>query len=59
MIAGNGAKDSDNLAISHEVKQYEFMYEPLYFGSSHCPDFEEMFIGYDMDRNSQVECFEI
>ena len=46
--------DSRDLEAAYKVNNYIFNYEPLYIARSDAPAFDERFIGFGMDRNSQV-----
>ena len=41
------------LSIAYPVK-YRFMYEPIFVARTNAPQYDEMFIGYGMTRNTQV-----
>ncbi|RZF38665.1 hypothetical protein LSTR_LSTR003471 [Laodelphax striatellus] len=45
---------SNEIHVSHNVTNYEFLYEPFYVASDTVPPHDERFIGYGFTRNSQV-----
>ncbi|XP_075234246.1 beta-1,4-glucuronyltransferase 1 isoform X2 [Lycorma delicatula] len=49
-------KDSgpNELHVSHNVTNFEFLYEPFYVAPDTVPPHDERFIGYGFTRNSQV-----
>ena len=48
----------EQLEFAYKVENYIFKYEPLYVARGKTPQFDEMFIGYGMTRNTQA-CVEI
>ncbi|KAI5733099.1 hypothetical protein M8J76_007657 [Diaphorina citri] len=46
--------NDDRIHISHEVTNFEFLYEPFYISVDTVPPHDERFIGYGYTRNSQV-----
>ncbi|XP_055379871.1 beta-1,4-glucuronyltransferase 1 [Condylostylus longicornis] len=49
----NDKMDGD-IVISHNVTNFEFLYEPFYIADNTAPMFDERFLGYGFTRNSQV-----
>lgn len=45
---------SKELHVSHNVTNFEFLYEPFYVAPDTVPPHDERFIGYGFTRNSQV-----
>ncbi|KAK6625675.1 hypothetical protein RUM43_005974 [Polyplax serrata] len=43
-----------NVVISHEVTNFEFLYEPFYVAPDTVPEHDERFLGYGYTRNTQV-----
>ncbi|KAL9917139.1 beta-1,4-glucuronyltransferase 1 [Glossina fuscipes fuscipes] len=50
----NTETDQQQIAISHKVTNYEFLYEPFYVAIDTVPPHDERFLGYGFTRNSQV-----
>ncbi|XP_037806963.1 beta-1,4-glucuronyltransferase 1 [Lucilia sericata] len=50
----NSHTDDQLIAISHQVTNYEFFYEPFYVALDNVPPHDERFVGYGFTRNSQV-----
>lgn len=52
-------KDSgpNELHVSHNVTNFEFLYEPFYVAPDTVPPHDERFIGYGFTRNSQVQYY--
>uniref|UniRef100_A0A1B0G7E5 Beta-1,4-glucuronyltransferase 1 n=1 Tax=Glossina morsitans morsitans TaxID=37546 RepID=A0A1B0G7E5_GLOMM len=48
------ARYQQQIAISHKVTNYEFLYEPFYVAIDTVPPHDERFLGYGFTRNSQV-----
>lgn len=48
----------DETNISHNVTNFEFLYEPFYVSSDTVPPHDERFLGYGFTRNTQVIAFE-
>lgn len=46
--------ESEETHISHNVTNFEFLYEPFYVASDTVPPHDERFLGYGYTRNSQV-----
>ncbi|KAJ8667865.1 hypothetical protein QAD02_009528 [Eretmocerus hayati] len=40
--------------VSHDVTNFEFLYEPFYVARDHVPPHDERFMGYGYTRNTQV-----
>ena len=40
--------------ISHDVTNFEFLYEPFYVAKDIVPPHDERFMGYGYTRNTQV-----
>lgn len=40
--------------MSHNVTNFEFLYEPFYVAADTVPEHDERFIGYGYTRNTQV-----
>ena len=51
--------ETDELDEAYKVKKYKFPYEPIYVSRGNTPAFDERFIGFGFDRNSQVRPREI
>jgi Glycosyl-transferase for dystroglycan len=49
--------ESENVHISHNVTNFEFLYEPFYVASDSVPPHDERFLGYGYTRNTQVRAF--
>lgn len=45
---------NDETRISHNVTNFEFLYEPFYVASDIVPMHDERFVGYGFTRNTQV-----
>lgn len=43
--------------ISHNVTNFEFLYEPFYVANDVVPPHDERFLGYGYTRNTQVSNF--
>jgi beta-1,4-glucuronyltransferase 1 len=41
--------------VSHNVTNFEFLYEPFYVAPDTAPAHDERFIGYGYTRNTQVK----
>lgn len=55
-----GHKSHENMKIgkihvSHDVTNFEFLYEPFYIARDIAPAHDERFMGYGYTRNTQVE----
>lgn len=46
--------DNGETHISHNVTNFEFLYEPFYVAGDTVPPHDERFMGYGYTRNSQV-----
>lgn len=44
----------DETTISHNVTNFEFLYEPFYVSTDLVPPHDERFLGYGFTRNTQV-----
>lgn len=51
---GKETNDSPETHVSHNVTNFEFLYEPFYVASDLVPIHDERFMGYGFTRNSQV-----
>lgn len=51
---GKDTNDSPETHVSHNVTNFEFLYEPFYVASDLVPIHDERFMGYGFTRNSQV-----
>ena len=47
-------KMSINPRVSHDVTNFEFLYEPFYVAKDIVPQHDERFMGYGYTRNTQV-----
>lgn len=54
---GKETNDSPETHVSHNVTNFEFLYEPFYVASDLVPIHDERFMGYGFTRNSQVSGF--
>ncbi|KAF9813181.1 hypothetical protein SFRURICE_015670 [Spodoptera frugiperda] len=50
----SGGNESELTHISHNVTNFELLYEPFYLASDTVPAHDERFLGYGFTRNSQV-----
>ncbi|XP_060800686.1 beta-1,4-glucuronyltransferase 1 isoform X2 [Amyelois transitella] len=50
----SGGNESSNTHISHNVTNFELLYEPFYVAPDTVPAHDERFLGYGFTRNSQV-----
>lgn len=50
----HGNVKSGKAYISHDVTNFEFLYEPFYVAKDIVPPHDERFIGYGYTRNTQV-----
>lgn len=53
-------KNNDNVKtgkvyVSHDVTNFEFLYEPFYVAKDIVPPHDERFMGYGYTRNTQVD----
>lgn len=48
------AIEAEETHISHNVTNFEFLYEPFYVASDTVPPHDERFVGYGYTRNTQV-----
>lgn len=48
--------DSEVTHVSHNVTNFEFLYEPFYVAPDTVPPHDERFLGYGYTRNTQVSC---
>lgn len=48
------ATSADATRISHNVTNFEFLYEPFYVATDVAPMHDERFVGYGFTRNTQV-----
>jgi len=46
--------DEERIVVSHNVTNFEFLYEPFYVAADTVPEHDERFIGYGYTRNTQV-----
>jgi len=46
--------EDDTVRISHNVTNFEFLYEPFYVAPDTVPPHDERFLGYGYTRNTQV-----
>jgi len=46
--------ESDETKVSHNVTNFEFLYEPFYVAPDTVPPHDERFLGYGYTRNTQV-----
>lgn len=46
--------ENEEIHISHNVTNFEFLYEPFYVAQDTVPPHDERFLGYGYTRNSQV-----
>ncbi|XP_050092402.1 beta-1,4-glucuronyltransferase 1 [Anopheles aquasalis] len=46
--------ESDETRVSHNVTNFEFLYEPFYVAPDTVPPHDERFLGYGYTRNTQV-----
>lgn len=53
------ATSNDDTGISHNVTNFEFLYEPFYVATDVAPMHDERFVGYGFTRNTQVNSMEI
>lgn len=44
--------------VSHDVTNFEFLYEPFYVAKDTAPAHDERFMGYGYTRNTQVFYFD-
>ncbi|XP_031638195.1 beta-1,4-glucuronyltransferase 1 [Contarinia nasturtii] len=49
-----GGSAQDETIISHNVTNFEFLYEPFYVSTDAVPPHDERFLGYGFTRNTQV-----
>lgn len=49
-----GTAESAETHISHNVTNFEFLYEPFYVAPDTVPQHDERFLGYGYTRNTQV-----
>lgn len=49
-----GTPESAETHISHNVTNFEFLYEPFYVAPDTVPQHDERFLGYGYTRNTQV-----
>lgn len=45
---------SGKVYVSHDVTNFEFLYEPFYVAKDIVPAHDERFMGYGYTRNTQV-----
>ncbi|XP_055313748.1 beta-1,4-glucuronyltransferase 1 isoform X2 [Sitodiplosis mosellana] len=50
----NVGSPQDDTTISHNVTNFEFLYEPFYVSTDSVPPHDERFLGYGFTRNTQV-----
>lgn len=48
---------TNKIYISHDVTNFEFLYEPFYVAKDIVPPHDERFMGYGYTRNTQVKPF--
>ena len=46
--------ETDELGVAYDVEKYQLLYEPIYVSRGNTPAFDERFVGFGYDRNSQV-----
>lgn len=52
-----GGSAQDETIISHNVTNFEFLYEPFYVSTDAAPPHDERFLGYGFTRNTQAIYF--
>jgi N-acetyllactosaminide beta-1,3-N-acetylglucosaminyltransferase len=50
----NADGEGDTIHVSHNVTNFEFLYEPFYVAPDTVPPHDERFLGYGYTRNTQV-----
>lgn len=61
----DGSTSQNDTTISHNVTNFEFLYEPFYVSTDTVPPHDERFLGYGFTRNTQVtidsilDCFNL
>lgn len=50
----SGGNETSETHISHDVTNFELLYEPFYVAPDTVPAHDERFLGYGFTRNSQV-----
>lgn len=50
----DASTSNDETRISHNVTNFEFLYEPFYVSTDASPMHDERFLGYGFTRNTQV-----
>jgi len=50
----NADSEGDTVRVSHNVTNFEFLYEPFYVAPDTVPPHDERFLGYGYTRNTQV-----
>jgi N-acetyllactosaminide beta-1,3-N-acetylglucosaminyltransferase len=50
----NTDSEGDTVRVSHNVTNFEFLYEPFYVAPDTVPPHDERFLGYGYTRNTQV-----
>lgn len=50
----NAESEGDTVRVSHDVTNFEFLYEPFYVAPDTVPPHDERFLGYGYTRNTQV-----
>lgn len=48
---------SGKVYVSHDVTNFEFLYEPFYVAKDIVPPHDERFMGYGYTRNTQVRIY--
>lgn len=46
--------ESNETHVSHNVTNFELLYEPFYLAADNVPPHDERFLGYGFTRNTQV-----
>lgn len=55
----SGGNESAQTHISHNVTNFELLYEPFYVAADTVPAHDERFLGYGFTRNTQVRRIDI
>lgn len=53
----SGGNESADAHVSHDVTNFELLYEPFYVAPDAVPPHDERFLGYGFTRNTQVHSF--
>ena len=51
---GHENMKNGKIYVSHDVTNFEFLYEPFYVAKDIAPAHDERFMGYGYTRNTQV-----